>query len=364
MNNNSKNIVTNFDFNKVNSEDFLMNNNSKNIVINFDFNEVNSAVLRNAQIYLYKKNINNNKIIVITPNKFKYLFSNADYLAVVNPKWVNDMYPTMLEYLGDRQQKYYVESGLEEKCLKKLSEYFSEFEYIRVYVFFDVSTFQASERNTFKWYKLQFNNLKQMILDKSLYMNFSDEESLLTRIQIDGLKKFLQYQGLKIIIRTRNFKNKQVQRNSNFSVLSNLAQEFIKRGIFVLNLGCPLLSLNIENELYFEYDHSMPFEEELALCEHANACIMTAEAGLFTGFAASNINIIQIDEEWSVLNPVVNVNLFETRKKIGIDDIDIRNFLMNNDFLGAVDFVTTNLTSLKRLDKNVFNKQMPDILFL
>ena len=56
-------------------------------VINFDFGEVNSAVFRNAQLYLRKKMIRDKEenILVIVPYYFKELFSNADYLAVLNP---------------------------------------------------------------------------------------------------------------------------------------------------------------------------------------------------------------------------------------------------------------------------------------
>ncbi|QTL97715.1 hypothetical protein GM661_06805 [Iocasia frigidifontis] len=341
-----------------------MNNKIQNIVINFDFGEVNRAVFRNAQIYLYKKNINNKKITVITLDEFKYLFSNADYLAVINKEWFNISYRTVLEYLDDRQKKYYVDSGLEEKCVNKLHEYLPEFEYIRVNDYFDVSNFQTTKCDLTNWLKLQFNNLKQMILNKSLYMNFIDEESLLAKMQVNGIKRYLNYNGPKIIIRTRDFKNKAIVHNSKFPIFYNMAKKLIKKEIFILNLGCPLLSLNIENELYFEYDHNMTFEEELALCEHANACVMTAEAGLFTGFAASNINIIQIDGEWSEGHHLIKVSLFDTRKKIGIEDIDIRRFVTKNNFSGAVDFLCKKLGNLKRISFASRKNQLPDVLYL
>ena len=57
-------------------------------IINFDFEEVNSAVFRNAEIYIRKKN-KKDKIGVIVPYQFKVLFSNADIVAASNLILIN-----------------------------------------------------------------------------------------------------------------------------------------------------------------------------------------------------------------------------------------------------------------------------------
>jgi hypothetical protein len=335
-----------------------MNQLPQKLAINFDFGEVNTTVFRNAQIYLAKKQDSKRKILVITPYELRYLFVNADYLAVINKEWLNVDYRTILEYLKDRRQKFYIESGVEKLCLERLKKIFSEFIYERVDSFCDLN-FPTTKYDRTSWLKQQFLNLEKTITEQNLYMNLIPLFALNEKIQHEGVRKFIDFPGAKVVIRTRNFVNKQACYNSKFEVLSKLAIQLLERGIFVLNLGCPLLSLKINHDLYCEIDHNMPFEDNLALCELANACIMSAVAGLFTGFAASNINMIQIDDEWSTR---LNVKLYDARREIGIDDIDIRSYLGNDDYTGAADYIVEKIGGLRRLVTTA--KLMPGIVYL
>jgi len=105
-----------------------------------------------------------------------------------------------------------------------------------------------------------------------------------------------------------------------------------------------LLELDIKNsDRYFEVDHELTFSEELFLCQMADLNIMTAEAGLFTAFAACNIRIVQIDNEWSSDHLSSPIELFEARKKIGILDIDIRRELKQQNYFLASKIIIENL---------------------
>lgn len=160
------------------------------------------------------------------------------------------------------------------------------------------------------------------------------------------------YPGSKVVVRTRNFKNKAIEHNSKFEIFNELAKALLDKNVFVLNLGCPLLELGIERDNYCEIDHSLSIEDEIALCELADINIMTAEAGLFVGFAASNINILQIDEEWSVTNKGVNVSLFEARKKLGIDDLDVRKEIKEKNYSKAIGLILPKLGNLRKLSSS------------
>ena len=143
-------------------------------------------------------------------------------------------------------------------------------------------------------------------------------------------------------MRTRNFPVKAVVHNSSPQAFTGLARALLSRGALVLNLGCPLLKLNARGEGYCEIDHNLPFELELALCRNADAAAMTGGAGLFTAFAASAINIIQMDEEGSeLLNPPVR--LMQARSVAGLADLDIRKYIVSGDFEGAANFIIESL---------------------
>jgi hypothetical protein len=52
------------------------------------------------------------------------------------------------------------------------------------------------------------------------------------------------------------------------------------------------MPLDILNNDNCEVSHKMPIDDEFLMCGAATACIMTAEAGLFTAFAATNLSLI------------------------------------------------------------------------
>ena len=260
-------------------------------------------------------------------------------------------------YVSPRQRKFFVKNGLEKYCIEKLCTHFDNFKYIRVGSYVNIQNFSVESFNLGKYFNKIFLHLSIMIEDGKLYhsdiskktlMKFLSQ-SIITKHQDKYLNNFIfkDVNIKKIILRTRNFKNKAVVHNSKFETFRKLTEKLVAKGVMVLNIGCPLLNLNIRNNLYCEIDHNLPFEAELKLCQIADTNVMTAEAGLFVGFAASLISITQIDEEWSAKNLEKPVYLFKAREKSGLRDIDIRNLLINKQYNLAAEKIMENLDRSK-----------------
>lgn len=371
-------------------------------IINFDFEEVNSAVLRNAQLHAMKKN-KKDKVLVIVPNTFRNLFSNADCLAVITNelcleygiddyhKVLNDdgddtgkpkqrflnklkcknnkllqaiirilpqsfnalsVYLYTHFFINHRVMKYYVKNGLEKYCLQRLHEYrVEEKKYYRVGNFFDLAKNSVGKFDLGEYLNKNFHYVHEMIKDGNLYNSTAVLDDILSLLSmsceqcndyVDFFEKFIKSEKRKVVIRTRNFAQKATVHNSSYEKFFNLAQELVKGDVLVLNLGCPLLRLGITNENYCEIDHRLEFSLELALCQSADTCIMTAEAGLFVAFAASAISIVQIDNEWSVDHSKPAISLFEARRHLGMADLDVRELLNAKKYAAAADYILLN----------------------
>jgi len=388
-------------------------------VINFDFEEVNAAVFRNAQIYLRKKTAGG-RTCVIVPSQFMRLFKDADCLAVMEKDLLRRFgiaeYRDVLNYngfgpgagvwarrldalrrrgeswlmraaavLGEaagarvysalyrslRQRRFYVDSGLETYCLQKLKDSLGGFRYLRVGDYFDFSRMKVWKMDLSAHFGRNFSYLYSMIRDRALYTAPDSAEAVRAALGEAGsglnpehlpwLRNFAAHKGFKFVLRTRNFRSKAVTHNSSPATFRGLAEALLARGALVLNLGCPLLELGLRAPGYLEIDHNLPFETELALCRNADAAAMTGGAGLFTAFAAADIRVIQLDDEWSeLLTPPIK--LMEARAAAGLADIDIRPFVAAGDYAGAaaalcaaparapLSLVTTGPQELIRLD--------------
>ncbi|MDD5652678.1 MAG: hypothetical protein PHT31_00775 [Candidatus Omnitrophica bacterium] len=370
---------------------------SINYAINFDFEEVNSAAFRNAQLHFRKRHSGKTgKIMVIVPYYFKDMFSNADLLAVISPevlkryglsqyrrisedigdwnrRWPERMRNRLLEitlgmiperlsplrsalyssiYYSYRARKYYVNSGLEAYCLNYLKRQQFDFKYLRISDYFDASTFRVGDFKLISQWDRYHLLIDIMIRDANLYYYHSadllqdlSQCAEINQEQVGRLKEFLDFKGKKVILRTRNFLKKAPVHNSKPEIFYSLAKGLVENGVFVLNLGCPLLKFPIDSPNYFEIDHNMPFGLELALCQNADACLMTAEAGIFHAFAASAITLIQFEEEAPKIvyakEPVCS--WFDSRKKIGLRDIDIRGKIESKEYASAVRLIIGHL---------------------
>ena len=389
-----------------------------NTVINFDFEEVSSAVYRNAELHALRKSYKGaeRRVLVIVPYYFAKLFSNADYIGILNkdvckrfniddyklitgdtgyrnttagvsvmnkflggiitnvpPQFKQDKIKKLLYrfYYTGRVRKYYVNSGLEAFCLQRLKKLEPKFEYFRVNDYFDMSSLSVQPFDLGLWLRKNLGYLAQMINDGNLYaVNLSPDE-LAKKLQLYATEsdtkthlrifsEFLARKGPKIIFRTRNFATKATVHNSKLELFEGLVQRLLDMGCFVLNLGCPLMNLNIDHTLYREINHRLSFELELALCMAGNACCMTSHAGNYIGFAASAIKMIRIDDE---LPPHPNFDfLVNARKAVGIIDIDVRQLVKQGKYQEAAIKIMAQITSVPAVSVKIVNRLEPQIV--
>lgn len=387
--------------------------------INFEFEEVNSAVLRNAELYIRKKS-NIDTIGVIVPYQFKAIYSQADVLAVIDRQICRQFgiaeYRKLLEYveapnsedlagrirgklrglrnllgeqavqwsklLGEeaalfmynrqylmkRQKKFFVDNKLERYCLDSLARHYGRFKYVRLGTYVNAIDFSVDKFDLGPYFYRNFMHLYNMIADGKFYYSQVAQTGLagflpenLSPAQRSGFENFISGAGPKILFRTRNFKNKATVWNSKYELFNALARALVALGAKVLNLGCPLLSLDVRDSRYCEIEHNFPFEVELKLCQVADTNVMTAGAGLFSGFAAGLINIVQIDEEGSATFDTKPVYLFDARRAAGLKDIDIRDLLKKQDFDAAARGIMTGLDLSLQALKAARQKYGPDL---
>jgi len=349
------------------------------ILINFDFEEVNAAVLRNAQIWKRGKiSLVNRSISVFSPNEFAHLYFHADRVfAFKSIKY--PAYREILEYIPKgraslfwelqsriytlaqkfspnnrvrkyiysklyftpRQLKYLVASGLQEKILNRIRKICDEgglvdFEYVRVGDYMDCSTFTVVDKHLMKWFQLTFGYLADMIANSDVYVVPKNTSGIQTT-ECTTLGEYFSSTKPKIVISTRTFKQKATIHNSKTATLTPLVETLLERGFFILNIGTPVMPLDVHNDNYLEVSHSFLIQEEFLVCGAAAACIMTAEAGLFTAFAATNLPLVQYDDEWSETH--VGVSLFAARRKAGFQDLDIRSEMASREFVKAAELI-------------------------
>jgi len=357
------------------------------LIINFDFEEVNSAVFRNAQLYL--RFIKNGKrdVSVIVPEVFYFLFSNAFKLYVIPDSVLksfgiipyynisNDLNPNFKSFririkikiykifsflsnfltfnifflskmnISLRQQKYYVDSGLENYALSKIRilnklDSVCDINYLRVNHDFDVTLQKFIYSEILIFFRRNFEYLYQSIVKGFFYYTYMHHYKVLEHISKSD--KNINFQIIQnafnsnnvVIIRTRNFLNKQPVHNSNYNIFFNFTQELLKLKFVVLNLGFPLLKLNIFDDNYFEINESISFEQELSLCQGAHACIMSAQAGLFSAFSATKIRLVQIDDEWTKMVNI-NISLVEARNLAGLETLVVKDLIDKLDFISS-----------------------------
>ncbi len=225
---------------------------------------------------------------------------------------------------------------MQEAVLKKIKDK-CDYEYIRVGDYMDCSTFTVADLNLTKWFKTTFGYLAEMIASGDVYF-VPHWKPAINSIKCESLTAYLESSKPKLVLRTRNHKQKATVHNTKVTLLKPLIEKLLNEGFCILNLGTPAMPLGICNNDYYEVSHNMSIEAEFLVCGASSSCIMTAEAGLFTAFAATNLSIIQYDDEWSV--SCVDVSLFDARIKAGLQDLDIRVEIANGKFDEAAKKIT------------------------
>lgn len=322
------------------------------MLINFGFEEVNEAVIRNAQVWRYRKILNGKEnIIVIVPETFAGLYFHADKIVAFKPHGISE-YSVVSEFAPSkavlrryalldrlygffyklnfarnfsyqlfrrtpRQDFFYIKSGAEKKLLKICKEKFGPSKYIRMSDYYDLSVMRPVSPNLTEWFITNLEYIQQMIAAGDVCRIKRQSKSSVRPL---------------IVLRTRNFKNKAVVHNSKKNILAPLITELLKFDCEVINIGTPHLPLDIGHPNYKEITHNMSISEEFELCGNAACTIVTTEAGNFMGIAATDLRIVQYDDEVFERLFKSPLSLFKARQKAGLDDLDIRSYVQSESW--------------------------------
>ena len=175
-------------------------------------------------------------------------------------------------------------------------------------------------------------NLNQMIQDgailtlkqiQSFSTNHEISNSLSNEDQelFNKAEAFIDSNFKVVYIRTRNIDGQAAAHNTNPVKLQLLVETLLSMGWSVLNTGTPTIELEIDNLKYLEFHHNLPIAAQFYLASKCRARVMSAEAGLFVAWAATEMSLVLIGDEWSVSNLQEPVSLIDSRQKISIQDM-------------------------------------------
>ncbi len=336
----------------------------------FPFGEVNAAVFQNAGIHLLKQS-RNAHVTIYTPNEFAACYFNCDnikeltqlpysnYSEVSNYRfpefrksdpgtWLN---PQVLNYIYERFQQ-----NLSVKTFHKLPAYLRAdlkgrrflFEsgiyrsiksvekktpgtFLGATQYLDLSNLERFSCNIEESMTRNFQNLSQMILNGALLrlheikkidmlISTKSESGISTADPLAEIAEdFVASNSRVAYIRTRNINGSNIH-NTDSSKLSLLIETLLSQGWAVLNTGTPTIELPIRNKRYLEVNHNWSIGYQYNLASRCLARVMSAEAGLFVAWAATELPLVLFDEEWSVTNLESKISLLNARKSVGIVD--------------------------------------------
>ncbi len=337
----------------------------------FPFGEVNSAVFQNAAIYALKKT-KPTRVTMFSPKEFFGCYFHCDelieitslpyesYSEVSNYRfpnfskkqpstWLN---PQILNYFFQRFQQslpswafhhlpnFFKADYKGRKYLHKSGVYrWAKNESFKLGKVF-LGTASYTELSTREQYKCDineamyrnFSNLCRMISEGAVQTrehiektrtltSFSDQDSHKSDFElISRMQDFINVNSKVAYIRTRNIEGQANVHNTDPEKLLFLIKSLLAMGWAVLNTGTPTIKLPIRDARYLEISHNLSIGDQFYLASECDARVMSAEAGLFVAWAATNLPLVLIGEEWSVTNLDQPISLIKARQSIGIQD--------------------------------------------
>jgi hypothetical protein len=197
--------------------------------------------------------------------------------------------------------------------------------------YLDLSNLERFSCNIEESMTRNFQNLSQMILNGALLrlheikkidmlISTKSESGISTADPLAEIAEdFVASNSRVAYIRTRNINGSNIH-NTDSSKLSLLIETLLSQGWAVLNTGTPTIELPIRNKRYLEVNHNWSIGYQYNLASRCLARVMSAEAGLFVAWAATELPLVLFDEEWSVTNLESKISLLNARKSVGIVD--------------------------------------------
>lgn len=345
----------------------------RRLAISFPFSEINAAVFQNAGIYLHQKVYGNqiaayspqeflgcyfhaNEVHEIVPTTFDNYsevsnyrlstFSRNDFTSWFGAQLPNYLYQTFLSKLSPKlfhllpaffqadykMRKYLHQSGIYRFVVTTCKEFGEEF--LGATSYFDLATMTQLKCDSKEAFRVHFRNLQKMILEGGIQSTQNRAEFFqkwqsnprISMIQLSDFKAAKEFigSGEKVFfVRTRNISGTASVHNTNLTMLRFVILEALRNGHKVVSSGTPAPRLDIKHPSYFEFSHNLPVVVQQFLAEKCDRIVTSAEAGLFTAWAATDLPLITFGREWSVTNLTAELSLLEARRTLGLKDFSI-----------------------------------------
>ena len=336
----------------------------------YPFSEVNYAVFQNAGIFLRKQS-ETCEIKVYTPSEFATCYFHADSVEEISPRpyseysevsnhhyrefskknfrtWFNPQIPNFIiqkfqQSLTAQQfhrlparikadykmRKFLFSSGIYRRI--KNAERKQKRLFLGTAIYYDLGKLEKYKCDNNEAMQRNFENLYQMISSRGI---LSTKEILKFYPNSEKLKEsfandlnsfelannFITRNKNVAYIRTRLISGAAQAHNTNPESHRLLVETLLDLGYSVLSLGTTTLKLGILNPKYLEIDHNLSIGSQFYLAAKCEIRIMSAEAGLFVAWAATEMPLVLIGREWSELNLLKPVSLISARRFIGIPD--------------------------------------------
>lgn len=193
------------------------------------------------------------------------------------------------------------------------------------------SMLPSSKINTINW-DLRFNQLARMVQNKGtlnhhlLSMQFYLSSNFLSskdKLVMQSIESFLE-KGLPVVwIRTRNILGPAAIHNTDPDFLLTIVSFFLKQGFSIICTGTPSIKLDLRTNNFFQLDYDLPVVVQQFFAARCKYVVTSAEAGLFTAWAVTEIPLVTFGTEWSVTNTKSKTSLLESRRRIGIYDLNL-----------------------------------------
>jgi hypothetical protein len=362
----------------------------------FPFNEVNAAVFQNVAIWNYKfcNQEIDVKFIVYGPEDFRGLYFWADeYIAISPLPYQSYVDVASLEpsFISKRDIRTWFSSGSLNYLHHKILEILPSFIYhsLPLYIKADVKTryflsksglilyikrnakivgvdrfidwtsyrefgtFEPKRKNLNQYFLEAFESLSLMTFSagrsadgvkKIMPINFDQQilasyatDSDLLNSDLVKISELVKAKKRMIYLRTRNNPSKGGSsiHNANPQKLEPLVYELISSGYVVLNSGNPPMRLNIVSNNYLELNRISNIDIEFSIARHCEYVVTSAAAGLFVGWAATDLPLATFDDEWSLTNLSVSISIAKARKSAGLIHVDLEPLLKMGDWGGG-----------------------------
>ncbi len=337
----------------------------------FPFSEINAAVFQNAAIFL-RTSSSSDDFHVFCPPEIMSLYFHAKEITPVYPPGMENYSevsnyslppfrkhdprtwysPQILNFLWQKSinvfpknlysalpeswtadykmRRFLFRNGLYAKCKAQVGQ---GVVFLGTARHLDLASMKRFQKPGHVPWDVYFENLFQMIIGQGVSSSLDREKFHLKWLQareevrqldlFHVMQDFIHEHKNVVFLRTRNISGAASVHNTNLSFLSDLVHNLLVEGFAVLSSGTPPMQLPIDHSRYLEIHHNLPIASQQEIAKKCDYIITSAEAGLFTAWASTDLPLVTFGSEWSISNTKKGISLLSARKEIGLSDKSI-----------------------------------------